>query len=555
MEIFQKRWDRGDGEFEMTFAKRKNSKGEEVDDLLISTVISFLAVDEKEENYLIAIAGDHLPRLEVISKKILKSKQDFTGMIRPYSFFGSALSYEFLLNFWKINGKKKKLIYLKELMGRYKDDVVDLWIIDQEIIIRSLTDTSLKVEINGGEVINNAFGLLSIQYSHTVNFKIGDNWYWIDNGNISQDMRPMSIGTGSEERLEVKEYLKMWGEQYGNKTMNYAVLGWFISLMYRQECIEGRGTSFFPYFSLTGLTQAGKTALVANLMRFWGVEAKALDWTQTSSFVEVKHLSQLANVPIWRDEYREMVGYSKMKEPILRSLYNMAPLPKGTKDQQLLNYESRTSLLLSGEDAIQDPATRRRAIYFGLADEWKIEFNDWEKTVRNSNEYFPHLFFIILKIGFDVKKFKEVYKYALDNLKSVNDKGEEGVCYASLGAVFGVEVGKSMVDNANRYWAREKQVRPSLVKREDLFEQFFDCTEVMFDQLNVYEVKEIYTEMVKPKVLEYLFYKEKTNSFVLNIKYLIRDVYWKGKFTDFTTINAASAESMIFSRLGSILLP
>lgn len=553
MEIFTKKNSRGDGEFEMTFAKRIDKDGAPKDELLISTVIQFLATDELQENYLIAVAGDKVPRLEVINKKTLKSKNDFAGMLRPYSFFGGTLSYEFLLNFWKVNSKKNTLVYLKDILGRYTDETVELWILDQEVIIQRIKDEKLSIEVSGGDVTveQNAFDLLSIKHNHSVNFKIGDKWYWIDNADVAIDLRPMNRGGGSTERLEVKEYLKMWGDQYGNKVMNYCVLGWFISLMFREEMVEARGASFFPYFSLTGLTQAGKTALVGNLMKFWGMDAKALDWTQTSPFVEVKHLSQLSSVPIWRDEYREGVGYSKMKEPILRSLYNMAPLPKGTKDQGLLNYESRTSLLLSGEDAIQDPATRRRAIYFGLADEWKVGYDEWEKVIWDSSEYFCHLFFIVLKIGFDKKKFREVYKYALAELKSINDKGEEGVCYAALGAVFGVEFGKAMVDNANKYWNREKIMRPSLVKRDDLFEQFWDCAEVFFDQINAYEVKEIYGEMIKPKILDFITYKEKTNSFVVNAKYLLREVYGRGRFTDYTTINAAACESMLVNKLRS----
>lgn len=556
MEIFTKTANRGDGEALMTYARKSRKSGEPYEELLLNTHVTFIASNDLNQ-HLLLIGDAETGQYKIITDKELRGKSEFAAILRPYSFFGSSMDYEFMLNFWRINHKGKKLVYLKDILGRYKDDLADFWILDKDIIVTELKP-SLKLDIRGTSSYENAFKILSVRHTGAIDFCIGDNWYWIDTRGVSSDLRLMAEVDGAEVKkeslLDVKKYLDLWANQYGNQIQNYAVLGWFIGLMFMDEVAEGRGSKFFPYFSLTGLTQAGKTSLIAHYLKFWGMEAKPTDWTQVSPFVEVKQLSQVANYPVWRDEFRENVGFSKTKETILRSLYNMSSLAKGTASQQLINYVAKTSLFLSGEDSLRDPATRRRAVCFGLSEDWKLKSDEWEVVSLQADEYFFHLFYITLAIGFDMKAFREVYSYAKSFLQTVNDKAEEGVCYAALGAVFGVELGKLLVDKASDYWRTEIRLRPGLVKKEDMWEQFWQAADTFFDRNDYYNNKTFYGETQKAKILELFWFKKSDEMVFVNIRSLVKAVYQQGGFEKETTINVQACESMILARFRTSLV-
>lgn len=540
MKIYTKRGGRGDGEHMMTYAS-KVKNGTTTEEVLVNTVINFLAVDEKQEKFLLGIGEAEKMELKIFTLKDLGNKGDFSKLIRPWSFFGTAADYEYLLNFWRVQNIKKKLIYLNDFVGRHKDELVDFWVLDKEVVI-----IDAKEPIESFSEVTEVINLKKINYEGTTNFVVGGNWYWVESAGVVKELRPMvikNVEIGKENVLNVKEYLNLWGRQYKNTTLNYCILGWFIGLMYMDEVTEMRGDSFYPLFALNGLTQTGKTSLIANYLKFWGLEAKPTDYTQVSNFVEIKQLGNVHSMPVWRDEYREGVGNTKAKETIIRSLYNRASLSKGTANQQMINYSVKSSLLLSGEDGIQDPATRRRVVFFSLMEEHKVDVKEWEIVMIESDRYFWHIFFVVLKAGFNKGWFTEVYEYAMDKLQTVNDKKEEGLCYASLGAVFGTAFGKAVVDDAVKYWQMMSKFDGG-IQRADILEQFWEIADTYFDRNGFYDSREMLGVYQKAKILDIFWYNKNGKVFV-KPNMLINYVWKDAGFGTKSTLSPKSIENVL----------
>jgi hypothetical protein len=120
--------------------------------------------------------------------------------------------------------------------------------------------------------------------------------------------------------------------------------------------------------------------------------------------------------------------------------------------------------------------------------------------------YFPHLFLLILKHGFIGTEFLVTYEYAKNNLVTYNDKGEEAIAYAALGAVFGAGLGCYAVDQANKYWQSQGENGMISVSRTDIVAQFFEFVERTFTVKKYWDgyVSNYYDK--PPFFLDYVFY-------------------------------------------------
>lgn len=552
MKIYTKKGERGDGLHEMTYIDRVRPNGDSVPDLLMNTVVSLLAITDDGEKYLLAVGDARTLDCKLVDVKDMVEPKGIKKIIRPFGFYGSSRDWEFYLNFLRVNYMdqfKCRLIAVENVVGRYIDADNEFWILDRMIIFKKLADkfycnTEIKKLANGLEAIN---------YDKKITFKIGRVWYHIENTEVPKELRPMADFSVNDDysRFREDKLLETWVRQYNNPVLNLMVLGWFIGVIYSEEVRHILNTDFYPYFGVSGLTQSGKTSLIGNYFRFFGLRVKPTDYTQTSQFVEVKTLGMVSNIPIWRDEYRENVGHSKVKESLLRSMYAKSSLQKGTSGQEMKNYYSKTTLFLSGEDMIMDTATRRRCIYFVLQDNWKVDRSVWEEVKSNAEKDFPHMFLYVIKSEFDAVTFALLYEKAVEQLSTVNEVREEAVVIACLGAIFGMETGEMLIGQANLFWQTHRLIRPNVGGIKSLGMQFFDHMESFLYEVGAFELKNsAYFEDYAPSVFKLIIWDEKEEVFWVNIPMLVGVAYEKAKMASVTTINRVACEQAIQAMIG-----
>ena len=461
-------------------ATGKTQETEEV--LLLDNVLTILGEGEREgQTVFLAILGQpsfevtgegqerveaklKQARVVLLSREDLNGRQQLLKQLRPATMpFQNNFCFEALIKFWWENylSRAKEVVLLEEYIGRYKNDQLNAWLLHNKVVIQPQKGVTVEVLKGTKVTLKEAFlkNAIEVRHEGTAVFLAGEKWFYIKAAMGAQDITPLSSPVAKrlwdKQELEgLQELIDCWMGQYGNKALNLCVLGWFFANMYMDEVSEGAKSSFFPYFAISGLTQTGKTSLIANYFKFWGMEAKPTDYTQVSMFVEVKQLGSLHGVPLWRDEFREGVGQAKVKGTLLRSLYNQSPLSKGTANQGLKYYEAKSSIFLSGEDWIQDPATLRRAIAFSLYSQYKLTGEEFDEATYNAEHRFWQLFVYGLKFGWNGEVFRELFLKGKEELSkaSLNSAKEEAVCYAALGAVLGRGVGEHALKLAVAYW-------------------------------------------------------------------------------------------------------
>lgn len=512
------------------FKKVTKEQGEPVTEMLLNVPVYIDAIDREGLNALIRI-GDKTRHIEL---KDLGSKQNFSSMIRPYSCYASGRDYEFMLNFWRetyetnlTTGKTAELVYLKNYQGRLTDGSLDCWILAKEIYQR-------------GELVN--------EYEYIADFKIGSKRYYIDNTNLTDELKLQCVQMGERgQKIEAKDLIKDWLSQYGNKELLYCALGWFSATIYMQEVMDAMGAKRFPMFAVSGITQTGKTSLLTMLMRFWGMNVAASDYTQISPFVELGQLSSMHNGVIWRDEYRDRVGQSINKENILRSLYDRSTITKGTASQDYKLYRPGAAFLLSGEDVTLDPAIRRRFIYFMLHQSDKITGTDWEVAQVNSELYNWRMFYHAIEHGFDKRLFNKYQKESKSKVVTSNDTGEMSVVYGALAAVWGEEIAEDAIRlNQNLHISGGASPIDEL-RNVNIAEQFLEFTVMVLSNKSYWNGRTIGGDYQRPQALTY-FRQRVDGRININSKALIEQMFKDG-FCFETKLSKAAVRKALFEML------
>jgi hypothetical protein len=423
--------------------------GEGVQVCLLDQMIRILGVT-KDHQKILLLLGD---RQVLVDSKVLASKNRFCELISPEPFHGSNTDLEKIKGLLKTDYIESRALELKDLsgvIGRHTEGKINLWILNDKILIQDGQKWEEKA------------------YEGQTSIIIQDKIYWIDTQKVSSSLK-LQVLPRKETNLSTQELLEKWESVYNNKTILRAVLGYFIACMYMPEVMKAADRKNFPIMAIFGTTAQGKTALTELLYKFWGVNSSSSPYTQTSPFVETKQVCAVGCFPIWRDEYRN-IGMAKQKEHILRSLYDRAPIDKGTASQELLSYMPKTTLFLTGEDVMDDPAVRRRFVVFQLSLVDKLPIKDWVEVSTEGEEIFSNLFFEVFKKGFNGEIFKKVME---ETLYSDNAEKEEKLLYATLGAVFGEEYGRKAVVEASEFW-KGGQKNETLTTQINIVDSFFN---------------------------------------------------------------------------------
>lgn len=448
---------------------------------LLNIVIRILAVSKDQQKLLIQLGE----RQVLIESKQISNINRLVELIAPNAYHGSKKDIEEIKEVLLLDHKEAggyELVDLQEVIGRHTDGKINLWILNNKVLIE---DNKKWREI---------------AYEGQTSIIVQNKIYWIDTTKVSPSLKLHTLPRQQED-LTLQELIEKWESVYNCKTILRATLGYFIACMYMPEAMKAAERRNFPIMALFGTTAQGKTSLTDLLYKFWGVNSSSSPYTQTSPFVETKQVCAVGCFPIWRDEYRN-IGHAPAKENILRSLYDRTQIEKGTAGQELLNYTPKTTLFLTGEDVMNDPAVRRRFVVFQLSESYKLPQKAWLDALIEGEEIFSNLFFKVLEKGFDQEVCKKLLK---ETLVSDNSEREEKFLYAVLGAVVGEDYGRKVIVEASAYWKENNLLGgESLTTQIDQVENFFLYVHNTAISQDWYKAQPSYGTRKAPKIFKYI---------------------------------------------------
>lgn len=424
--------------------------------------------------------------LRVQTLDFASSVQGFRNYVRPYVFEGKPDDIEKIVAMITENIKRnpvENLIILEDIVGKYTGEHFTFWIFRDHLLLTHKKGERLEtpeiVPLNDQEI-----------------FQLEDKWIYLKRSEINQSLIPILKDESKSEETKYTPmlFLSDWLSQLHNHALLLALLGWFIATIHIDKIQRLRDNYNFPFFVLTAETEGGKTALLQNAMRFWGVNYRGENFTSTTLFMEMVEFAQVSCMPIWRDEYRNE-GHAKNKEGWLRSVYTRSSSSRGRANQTVKRYDTKATLLLSGEDITEDPALYRRMLRFRLRKEDKVNQGQHEINSYKADECFTRALPMILSLPFNEEIFRKMM--VSTNLHTPNDQKDEKMLYASLAAVFGEEIGLEALATANEY--HTMTTTDIINEKEASADHFFMLLNSVFTEKGWWHG--IYQDM--PKVLEY----------------------------------------------------
>jgi len=156
------------------------------------------------------------------------------------------------------------------------------------------------------------------------------------------------------------------------------LIGWTIANFFMPEILKTYGV--FPFLFLHGKQGEGKSTIANWISSFFGFEQKGINFHSTKVGLS-RITNQMSMIPIWLEEYRNRDADIGRKNNFLRSVYDKSLIVKGSKKQnEILSYKARSTLVISGEEHPLDAALNSRCIQL-------VIFRNHEKDVSNADAY------------------------------------------------------------------------------------------------------------------------------------------------------------------------
>ena len=462
--------------------------------------IAFGLDTSKNTQYLINLNGE----LRVIDASFISMLTKLRTFVRPYVWHGTPQDTEALaeLIFEKVKSSgEHNLIVIRDYVGLYRSNLttnvkneepkneksIEFWVFKDCIVVTKKNNERCH------EVIG-------IPDSGTI--LLDDLYIVIDQSNINKALIPNYVSQDSQN-YSSEEFMADWLSQVKNPTLLYSLLGWMISSIHLELVNSLRKTEFFPFFVITAATESGKTSLLANCIKFFGLSYIGENFAASvTRFVETVEFSRVSHIPIWRDEYKNE-KYALEKEGWLRSVYTRSSSSRGDASQNVHQYPTNATLLLTGEDITEDPALSRRMIKMRLKKNEKVSKAEYQALTKKATAHFPKMFPHVLKTPFNTKVFSEIFNDPNNVIDGDTDQQDELMCYASVGAVFGKGEAMKAIKAAQKYHLETKD--DVVNQKQVTVDDFFNSVNAIFMERGWYD--ESYDQ--KPKALNFFYFPDR----------------------------------------------
>lgn len=166
---------------------------------------------------------------------------------------------------------------------------------------------------------------------------------------------------------EVKEIVERvpWTRQTDR---GLPILGWWYAAPLKPYIMDIEGE--FNLLQVTGGTGAGKTSTLQAFYRLFGADPDPFGASDKAFTIE-KKLSGSCGLPIWLDEYKPsdiLSGKLQRLHRRLREVTREKALSKGTPSLGEITMRLRAPVVFSGEQAVTEPAVKRRTIITNLSE-------------------------------------------------------------------------------------------------------------------------------------------------------------------------------------------
>lgn len=469
--------------------------------------------------YLIDLNGKYT----VSHLNFTSSLQQFKDFIRPFTFHGTVQDIEIITELILENVRIKhndedNLIIIRDFVGFHSSESISFWIFEDRIILTVFEGQKLA---EPRQIMMPKDGII----------RLNDYFISIEQNNINRALVPMYV---DPEDYTLDQFLDEWLLQLKNKTLLYSLLGWFIASMNLQKVNKLRRCRFFPFYVVTASTEAGKTTLLSNCIKVFGLDYIGENFAASvTKFVDTIEFARVSHIPIWRDEYKNE-KYALEKEGFLRSVFTRSSASRGTTKQDTIQYPPKATLLLSGEDITEDPALSRRMIKMRLKNKDKIDKLTFDRISITASQNFAKAFPLLIQQFFDDDVFLKIFNNPANILSNDTALRDELMCYACLGAIFGEDVADEAIAEARQYHSDSKN--EIMNEKIATVDDFFNNLHALFVEKGMYESQ----FNNKPKVLDYfhitkkgeqkMVYIQFNSLYPLSVKNRQRDEYkWSKK--------------------------
>lgn len=180
----------------------------------------------------------------------------------------------------------------------------------------------------------------------------------------------------------------------------------------------------FPILFVTGKAKSGKTTALQIAMKTMGFTAYSADSIETSTnFVNQKDLVMSHNIPVWRDEYKNVPKVIS-KDGFIKSVYDRSGFSKGRANLTTVYLPVNGTLLLSGQQTPIDEAVFQRICLINVSD--KRPGADLYQIIQRQSDRYPSMIRWYVEnrdVREDVKLYREILAYVKTSL--VREHGVE----------------------------------------------------------------------------------------------------------------------------------
>lgn len=370
------------------------------------------------------------------------------------------------------------MIEKTNMLTSLKDYILN-YMIDTDIVC--YRRTGLRKINNEWKLVTNC-GTLDKDGIFNTNLK-GDN----DIHNIDyQDIKPLTINDNIQDSL--------------NRLINFNripvsmnVIGSTVSQMLN-GIVRQNNKEFLPVPWFVGESHSGKSKSLKISMLLTGNTGRSISMTGTSKFA-LQYLIQNTYLPMWVDEVKPSVNKRQemILSEILRDITGDGIGAKGTKDQECKKYEMNSSLILSGEDTMNETAVGNRGNIITFSrlfhTEETLENVEFLCNTDEGQEFLKRLslnLYLYILNHFDIEILESEYKSIKVKYKELlKEIKEERIKSTITYTIMGIEIFHKTIKSIGCDFKKEEYIK-------ELVEQFKET--IIEDDINKSEYEKILEE-------------------------------------------------------------
>lgn len=278
----------------------------------------------------------------------------------------------------------------------------------------------------------------------------------------------------STEQIDFQEVIYHFSQVMGEA--GKLLIGWV------PMCLLGpyfKGQFHSPFPLVYGEKQTGKTTVCSGLMGLYGLADFGTTFSDITQAAITRLMSYYSCFPLWVDEFSNEPK-TRAREPQLKSVYDKAPVMKGTRKQfGIASYPVRSNLIISGETTPVADAVKSRSILLTM--KMNPKASDSVRWIEMNKNKLSYLAYYIIKNRIELaaeceKSINEYYEAITKTVEKCDFRTAKH--YAALAGCFRVINGKKDA-LFNEWIIHSVELQKNILQEDEVF-QFFEDMSVLY---------------------------------------------------------------------------